>query len=86
VHIHTFDQLYERLESTGHGHDLLSSVEDEIGRFRVWAGQAGAHMHQSRRDSLDYRLREAPRVHSQVSELVEELQEDVEKGTPPEVK
>jgi len=79
--IYTFGQLYARLESRDHNQDLLSSVEDEIGRFRVWAADAGAH--QSARVSLDYRLREAPHVHSRVSELIEEIQEDVENGTLP---
>ena len=77
--IYTFSQLYERLESTDHDHDVLSSVEEEIGRFRVWAAQTGAH--RSGRVSLDYRLREAPHVHSQVSELIGEIQEDLENGT-----
>lgn len=78
--IHTFNQLYERLLSTNHDRDLLSCVEDEVGRFRVWAANAGAH--RSGRVSLDHRLREAPHVHSRVSELIEEIQEDLENGTP----
>lgn len=77
--IYTFSQLYERLESTDHDYDFLSSVEDEIGRFRVWAAHAGAH--RSGRASLDYRLHEAPHVRYRVSELIGEIQEDLENGT-----
>jgi len=77
--IYTFGQLYERLESTDHSHELLSSVQEEIGRFRDWAAQAGAH--RSGRVSLDYRLCRAPHVHNRVSELIGEIQENLENST-----
>ncbi|KAF8417857.1 hypothetical protein EV426DRAFT_352969 [Tirmania nivea] len=76
--IYTFSQLYERLESTDYDHDILSRIEDEIGRFRVWAAQVGVR--RSGSASLNYRLREAPHVHSRVSELIDEIQEDLENG------
>lgn len=46
-------------------------IQDQIGRFRVWAGNTGAH--QKGRLSLDYELREAAHIHNTVLELLEEL-------------
>ena len=51
----------------------LQRVRDQIGRFRVWAGNMGAHHRADSRMSLDYKLKEASRVHNMVLELLEEL-------------
>ncbi|KAI9763315.1 MAG: hypothetical protein M1839_006520 [Geoglossum umbratile] len=46
-------------------------IEDEFGRFRVWAANIGAL--QKGHSSLDYRLREAPLVQENVQKLLKEL-------------
>ena len=49
----------------------LSAVLDELGRFRVWAGNIGALREGTA--SLDYRLREASHIRRQVVRLLEDL-------------
>ncbi|KAI0413521.1 hypothetical protein F5X98DRAFT_366486 [Xylaria grammica] len=51
----------------------LSSVQDELSRFKVWAGNMGAH--RTGRSSLEYRLRDASHIKSQVLRLLESLRE-----------
>lgn len=80
--------MYARCESSFN--KILQNVEalndqataqrllDECGRFRVWAGNVGAH--ETGRDSLDYRLREASHIHLELTELLEELNKDLEEG------
>jgi hypothetical protein len=59
-----------------HGEDLsLLAVEDQIGRFRLWAGNIGAL--QEGRSSLDYRLRDAQFVAENVLRLLDSLQKSV---------
>ncbi len=49
-----------------------STVEDELGRFKIWAGNIGALQRDSR--SLDYRLREASQVGDQVTKILQHLE------------
>lgn len=51
----------------------LQEWTDELGRLRVWAANIGAH--QTRQSSLDYRLRDASHIKSQVVRLLEQFQE-----------
>ncbi|KAI5808622.1 hypothetical protein DFH27DRAFT_233036 [Peziza echinospora] len=63
--------------------NLALSLRDQIGRFRVWAGTAGAH--RLGRVSLDHKLREASHVRERVVSLLDELLElltDVNPDTP----
>jgi hypothetical protein len=46
--------------------------QDELGRFRVWAANIGAH--QVDQSSLDYRLRDASHIRDQISSLLVALQ------------
>src|SRR5271167_482544 len=46
--------------------------QDELGRFRVWAANIGAH--QVDQSSLDYRLRDASHIRDQISSLLVGLQ------------
>ena len=48
------------------------SLQDELGRFRLWCGNIGAHRHG--RSSLDHRLREASHVKIRVVELLQRIQ------------
>jgi hypothetical protein len=56
----------------------LPVAEDELGRFRVWAGNVGAH--RSGRVSLDYRLREARDMREGVCDLLDYLKIILERG------
>lgn len=53
-------------------------VQDELGRFRVWLANVGAH--RSGRVSLDYRLREASHMRQSVLELLDDLEENLSGG------
>jgi hypothetical protein len=46
-------------------------INDELGRFRLWCGNVGAH--RRGRGSLDYKLREASHIRDQVIELLQSL-------------
>ena len=55
-----------------------SFVQDELGRFRVWLGNVGAH--RFGRVSLDYRLREAASMRDSVLELLKDLEDNIREG------
>ncbi|KAF2110629.1 hypothetical protein BDV96DRAFT_196367 [Lophiotrema nucula] len=50
-----------------------ASVEDQSSRFNLWAGNLGAFQRLPSTSSLDYRLRESPRVATQIQELLHDL-------------
>jgi tetratricopeptide (TPR) repeat protein len=50
------------------------STEDEGARYKIWAGNLGAFQRLPATSSLDYRLRESPKVATQIQELLEDLQ------------
>jgi hypothetical protein len=56
----------------------LSGVKDELGRFKVWVGNIGAH--RTGRSSLDHRLRDASHIRKQVVRLLEDLAESLLDG------
>ncbi|ORY09923.1 hypothetical protein BCR34DRAFT_615529 [Clohesyomyces aquaticus] len=51
------------------------ALEDEFGRFRVWAGNLGAL--QKGHSSLDYRLRDSPLLSSNTLKFLEELSDNL---------
>lgn len=50
------------------------SLEDEMGRFRVWTGNLSAHRPASSRRSLEYRLRDSLVLRHTVNSLLRDLQ------------
>lgn len=67
-----FERLAEEAQnSEGEPPLSASAVGDELGRFKIWAGNIGAFQRDSR--SLDYRLREASQVGDQVTKILEDL-------------
>ena len=56
-----------------------STVGDELGRFKIWAGNIGALQRDSR--SLDYRLREASQVRDQVVRILKDLESSIRECT-----
>jgi hypothetical protein len=57
---------------------LRPRFNGEHSRFKVWAGNIGAH-HRGRR-SLEYRLRDASNINDQVLELLREIREELLMG------
>ncbi|KAH7092032.1 hypothetical protein FB567DRAFT_516332 [Paraphoma chrysanthemicola] len=49
------------------------AVEDQSARFRIWGGNLGAFQRASLKTSLDYRLREAQKVATQIQEHLDDL-------------
>lgn len=75
--------LLHALEARGEtrGDELsVLAVEDQVGRFRLWAGNIGAF--QEGRSSLDYRLRDAKFMAQNVQRLLDSLQVAAGKGIP----
>ena len=74
------DNLAPGLDSGSHETKApaLQLAQDQIGRFRVWAGSMGAHHPAGSRMSLDYKLKEASHIHITVVELLEELNTSLE--------
>ena len=73
----SFYKLLKKLELSN-DQAIAQRLLIEAGRFRVWAGNAGAH--RNGRVSLDYRLREASHIHEELSKLLGELNMTLEKG------
>ncbi|KAK0743628.1 hypothetical protein B0T18DRAFT_392370 [Schizothecium vesticola] len=57
----------------------LASVSDQVARFKIWAGNIGAH--QKGRSSLDYRLREASHIRAQIIRLLGDLWDALQDAT-----
>ena len=53
-------------------------ILNEFGRFRVWAGNAGAH--RTGRVSLDHRLRDASHIYQELTKLLGELNKKLKDG------
>jgi hypothetical protein len=53
--------------------DENSAIQDELGRFRVWAGNIAAHRPSHSRRSLEYRLRDSSRLRDTVLSLLRDL-------------
>lgn len=68
------DQLYQE--------DISSQdIQDEFGRFKVWAENIGALQPRDLRSSLEYRLRDASRTRMQVQQFLDDLRESLAEGT-----
>lgn len=78
-----FDKLRLLLQDQDpqkHAGISYSTVCDELGRFRIWAGNIGALHEKREKSSLEFRLREAPKIADQVVELLQDLSESLEEG------
>ncbi|KAF8243837.1 hypothetical protein K440DRAFT_497530, partial [Wilcoxina mikolae CBS 423.85] len=76
--VQSFRRLFSLLEESESGENFASRLRDETGRFRIWAENAGAH--RTGRVSLDHRLREASNMKRMIIDLLEALDEDLQKG------
>src|SRR6266480_863288 len=76
-----FDQLCTLFEDQERQAEFDIShlqVCDAYGQFKIWAGNIGALQSIQSASSLDYRLREVPKVSKQVGALLEDLDEALE--------
>ncbi|KAF8534595.1 hypothetical protein BDD12DRAFT_941927 [Trichophaea hybrida] len=75
--VESFRQLFNLLEESESGEDFTSRLRDETVGFRIWAENAGAH--RTSQVSLYHRLREASNMKSMIIDLLEALNEDLQK-------
>ncbi|KAJ5977108.1 hypothetical protein N7501_000450 [Penicillium viridicatum] len=72
--LHQFLSLINSGTLADHTEEVpLQEWTDELGRLRVWAANIGAH--QTRQSSLEYRLRDASHIKSQIVRILEQFQE-----------
>ncbi|KAJ5937073.1 hypothetical protein N7466_003523 [Penicillium verhagenii] len=62
--------------------DASLTVQDDLGRLRVWIGNFGAHRKPTDRLSLDHRLREAPDLHREVCNHINDISEAIQAAIP----
>ena len=78
----SFNSVLDSIKYGSHPSDSapfpIEDLSTELGRFRVWAGNTGAH--RTGRVSLDHRLREVPEIHAEISELLRELELSLVQG------
>lgn len=70
-------ELFKQLSSYEDS-NFQDLVNDELGRFRIWAGNVSAHT--TGRRSLEYRLRDSSELSSAVMRFLQELIEVLESG------
>lgn len=73
------DQIVKYSETLDWG-SLIVTLEDEQGRFRIWASNLGALQSSESMKSLDQRLRDAPLMRKSVASGLERLQGSAERG------
>lgn len=59
-------KVFEELLSLSQSTDVSADIQNEFGRYKVWAGNVGAAGH-TYRISLDYRLKDASFYRDRVS-------------------
>ncbi|KAF7509028.1 hypothetical protein GJ744_008423 [Endocarpon pusillum] len=55
----------------------LPTCVDELGRFRIWANNIGALLDLELENSLDHRLREAPKLRLRIIDFLDDLRESL---------
>lgn len=73
-----FNRLAELLRASDQPRNFEShisavAIQDEFGRFKIWAANIGALQPASRSSSLEHRLREATKVKDHVIKLLSDL-------------
>lgn len=78
-----FNQIYALLDQPDRSYqeDLSADdIQDELGRFKVWAENIGALQPRDMKSSLEYRLRDASRTRQQVQQFLGDLRESLTEG------
>jgi hypothetical protein len=74
-------ELCNSLRAQHEGPEAIpTSFRNDIGRFKVWAKNSGAHRKETNSMSLDHRLREASDVKNMVVKLLEDLKAALQDG------
>lgn len=60
---------------------LPADIEDELGRFQLWAANIGALQPRNWTTSLEYRLRDSSRTRLQVMGFLEDIRGSLEDST-----
>jgi len=83
--VSAFNQLISKLaEPTCNTPDLASTdIQDQQGRFHVWAGNIGALQSPGSLASLDSRLKDAPQIRAQILKILARLIQSIKKGKYP---
>jgi hypothetical protein len=78
--LEAFESLITVLSSTDVSERQNTSINfvDELDRFKVWAGNIGAH--RLGQSSLDYRLRDASHIQELVLRFLSKLQSSLAEG------
>jgi len=82
--IHLFTAIYGLLDSESkehHGAISKEDVQNELGRFRIWAENIGALQSRNKPTSLEYRLREASETRLHIQQFLEDIKESLTEGT-----
>lgn len=61
-------------------HSLVETLEDELGRFRVWSGNLGAIHESTSMSSLEHRLRDGPKMKAGIITGLERLGDVAQRG------
>jgi hypothetical protein len=56
------------------------AAEDQAARFRIWGGNLGAFQRLPATSSLDHRLRESPKIATQINRSLQDICEAVTSG------
>lgn len=78
--IDTAQALQESQPEQGSPAELCHLLEDELGRFRVWAANLGAFQDPNSPRSLEYRLRDGPVMRSSVVSGLKRLMDTGDRG------
>jgi hypothetical protein len=81
--LQAFTDLLGALELRDHAFATqlpAAEVNTLYGRYKVWAGNVGAHQLPEQRTSLDYRLRDAQSYREHIVNLLEDLEKTNRKG------
>jgi hypothetical protein len=76
-------QLSEILKEPRSQYETELSYEEatgELGRLRIWAGNIGALQDSHLPTSLEYRLREAPKLVTRILNILEDVSDSLEDG------
>lgn len=70
-----------QVELSGSQFTWVRIIDDQLSKFKLWAGNIGAH--RTGRRSLDYRLRDSSHLQTQVLRLLDDLVTSLNEGGIP---
>jgi hypothetical protein len=76
--INYFDRIHDIFDKTGDGIDPYKNLRNELDRIKGWSETNSAHRQGP--TSLDYRLRDAPKVKDIILNLLVDLNNALEEG------